>query len=44
MQTWLPPIKEPEEKTNMYGWLPSPDDLPDNVQRIPSFLLHNHFF
>jgi hypothetical protein len=43
MQTWLPPIKEPE-KNNMYGWLPSPNDLPNNVQHLPPFPLRSHFF
>jgi hypothetical protein len=35
---WLSPIKEPE-KNNMYGWQPTPSDLPDNVQHLPSFPL-----
>jgi hypothetical protein len=26
-------IKEPE-KNNTYGWLPSPSDLPNNVQHL----------
>jgi hypothetical protein len=43
MQTWLPLIKEPEEN-NTYGWLPSPSDLPDNVQHLLSFPIHSHFF
>jgi hypothetical protein len=32
MQTWLLPIKEPENKTkqNLYGWLLSPSDLPSS--------------
>jgi hypothetical protein len=42
-QTWLPLIKEPE-KIYMYGWLPSPNDLPDNVQHLLSFPLPSHFF
>jgi hypothetical protein len=43
MQTWLPSLKEPD-KNNTYGWLPSPNYLPDNVQNIPPFCLLSHFF
>jgi hypothetical protein len=42
VQTWLPPIKEPE-KNNTYSWLPCPSDL-DNVQHLPPFPLPTHFF
>jgi hypothetical protein len=38
MQTRLPLIKEPE-KNNTYGWLPSPNNFPNNVQHLTSFPL-----
>jgi hypothetical protein len=43
MQTWIPSIKEPG-KNNMCGWLPSPNDLPHNVQHLPPFPPSQSFF
>jgi hypothetical protein len=35
--------KRAREKQHI-GWLPSPSDLSDNVQHLPPFPLHGHFF
>jgi hypothetical protein len=32
------------EKNNVYGWLPSSNGLPDNVQHLPLFPLCSHYF